>query len=231
MNFQDKTRYFEKLNIPPKLPFIQKSTVNQDKGNPSIPVMPSYLQKSTNHQDKGVSLIPPIPSHLQKNAVYQDKGISLIPPMPPYVQKNTFHQDKGILPVPSYVHKNIFHQDKGIQCNLIITTKLSGVSMIDPRGLGDGMEANEEVEVVQTGAEREEIQEVIEKERDLDLEFPEEQVNVNEDEKELEKLNAQFKMFSKFGNRAADGSSIKLSQSDKWFRQVGRSATTIVIKL
>ena len=33
-------------------------------------------------------------------------------------------------------------------------------------------------------------------------------------------LVAQFGLFSKFGDKTADGKTIKLSQSDKWFRQV-----------
>ena len=35
-------------------------------------------------------------------------------------------------------------------------------------------------------------------------------------------LVAQFGLFSKFGDKTADGKNIKLSQSDKWFRQVNR---------
>merc|ERR1719356_665508 len=34
-------------------------------------------------------------------------------------------------------------------------------------------------------------------------------------------LKDQFKLFAKFGDKAADGSTIKLSQSDKWFKQAG----------
>ena len=33
-------------------------------------------------------------------------------------------------------------------------------------------------------------------------------------------LREQFALFSKFGDKSADGKTIKLSQSDKWFRQV-----------
>ena len=33
-------------------------------------------------------------------------------------------------------------------------------------------------------------------------------------------LRDQFALFSKFGDKSADGKTIKLSQSDKWFRQV-----------
>ena len=32
-------------------------------------------------------------------------------------------------------------------------------------------------------------------------------------------LKAQFEAFAKFGDKAADGKTIKLSQSDKWFKQ------------
>ena len=35
------------------------------------------------------------------------------------------------------------------------------------------------------------------------------------------KLKGQFKLFSKFCDKSADGSTIKLSQSDKWFKQAG----------
>ena len=34
-------------------------------------------------------------------------------------------------------------------------------------------------------------------------------------------LRKQFKLFAKFGDKAADGTTIKLSQSDKWFKQAG----------
>ena len=33
-------------------------------------------------------------------------------------------------------------------------------------------------------------------------------------------LKSQFVLFSKFGDKASDGETIKLSQSDKWFKQV-----------
>ena len=33
------------------------------------------------------------------------------------------------------------------------------------------------------------------------------------------KLRSQFSAFAKFGDTAADGKTIKLSQSDKWFKQ------------
>ena len=33
-------------------------------------------------------------------------------------------------------------------------------------------------------------------------------------------LKSQFALFSKFGDKASDGETIKLSQSDKWFKQV-----------
>ena len=36
---------------------------------------------------------------------------------------------------------------------------------------------------------------------------------------DLAKLRSQFSQFAKFGDTAADGKTIKLSQSDKWFRQ------------
>ena len=32
-------------------------------------------------------------------------------------------------------------------------------------------------------------------------------------------LREQFEAFAKFGDKSADGKSIKLSQSDKWFKQ------------
>ena len=34
-------------------------------------------------------------------------------------------------------------------------------------------------------------------------------------------LKSKFVSFAKFGDKAADGSNIKLSQSDKWFKQAG----------
>jgi len=34
-------------------------------------------------------------------------------------------------------------------------------------------------------------------------------------------LKSQFVLFSKFGDKTADGTTIKLSQSDKWFKQAG----------
>merc|ERR1719192_958928 len=56
-------------------------------------------------------------------------------------------------------------------------------------------------------------------------------VEISEDSKEVEKkssaaepdkalLKSQFVLFSKFGDKASDGETIKLSQSDKWFKQV-----------
>lgn len=35
------------------------------------------------------------------------------------------------------------------------------------------------------------------------------------------RLREKFKLFSKFGDKSSDGSSIKLSQSEKWFKQAG----------
>ena len=45
-------------------------------------------------------------------------------------------------------------------------------------------------------------------------------------------LRTQFSVFAKFGDTAADGKTIKMSQSDKWFRQAGlisRQAVTNTI--
>ncbi len=43
-------------------------------------------------------------------------------------------------------------------------------------------------------------------------------------------LVEQFEAFAKFGDKAADGKTIKLSQSDKWFKQAkvidGKKITT-----
>ena len=43
-------------------------------------------------------------------------------------------------------------------------------------------------------------------------------------------LKEQFEAFSKFGDKSADGKTIKLSQSDKWFKQAkvidGKKITT-----
>merc|ERR1712198_321964 len=35
------------------------------------------------------------------------------------------------------------------------------------------------------------------------------------------KLRSQFQLFSRFGDKSSDGTTIKLSQSDKWFKQAG----------
>ena len=43
-------------------------------------------------------------------------------------------------------------------------------------------------------------------------------------------LKEQFESFAKFGDKSADGKTIKLSQSDKWFKQAnvidGKKITT-----
>ena len=43
-------------------------------------------------------------------------------------------------------------------------------------------------------------------------------------------LKEQFEAFAKFGDKSADGKTIKLSQSDKWFKQAhvidGKKVTT-----
>ena len=56
-----------------------------------------------------------------------------------------------------------------------------------------------------------------------ELESMEVRDKVDDDEKPdpIITLRTQFSMFAKFGDTAADGKSIKLSQSDKWFRQAG----------
>ena len=59
-----------------------------------------------------------------------------------------------------------------------------------------------------------------------ELESMEVRDKVDDDEKPdrpdpIATLRTQFSMFAKFGDTAADGKSIKLSQSDKWFRQAG----------
>ena len=56
-----------------------------------------------------------------------------------------------------------------------------------------------------------------------ELESVEVRDKVDDDEKPdpIITLRTQFSMFAKFGDTAADGKSIKLSQSDKWFRQAG----------
>ena len=43
-------------------------------------------------------------------------------------------------------------------------------------------------------------------------------------------LRTQFSVFAKFGDTAADGKTIKLSQSDKWFRQAGLFAREAAAK-
>ena len=55
-----------------------------------------------------------------------------------------------------------------------------------------------------------------------ELEVMEVRDKVDDDEKpDLATLRTQFSVFAKFGDTAADGKTIKLSQSDKWFRQAG----------
>ena len=55
-----------------------------------------------------------------------------------------------------------------------------------------------------------------------ELERVEVRDKVDEDEKsDPATLRTQFSVFAKFGDTAADGKTIKLSQSDKWFRQAG----------
>ena len=59
---------------------------------------------------------------------------------------------------------------------------------------------------------------------DMNEEIPEdiEEYDTDNDESEIVlKLKDQFVLFAKFGDRSSDGSLIRLSQSDKWFRQVG----------
>ncbi len=40
-----------------------------------------------------------------------------------------------------------------------------------------------------------------------------------EKKKAADPLHEQFEAFAKFGDKTADGKTIKLSQSDKWFKQ------------
>ena len=55
-----------------------------------------------------------------------------------------------------------------------------------------------------------------------ELESVEVRDKVDDDEKaDPATLRTQFSVFAKFGDTAADGKTIKLSQSDKWFRQAG----------
>ena len=42
-------------------------------------------------------------------------------------------------------------------------------------------------------------------------------------------LKSQFVLFSKFGDKSSDGETIKLSQSDKWFKQVDHGLFIIVV--
>ena len=55
-----------------------------------------------------------------------------------------------------------------------------------------------------------------------ELERVEVRDKVDDDEKaDPATLRTQFSVFAKFGDTAADGKTIKLSQSDKWFKQAG----------
>merc|ERR1711982_130506 len=40
-------------------------------------------------------------------------------------------------------------------------------------------------------------------------------------EADRNQLRCQFQLFSRFGDKSSDGTTIKLSQSDKWFKQAG----------
>ena len=61
-----------------------------------------------------------------------------------------------------------------------------------------------------------------EEEEEEEEEVVKEVKRVDQKMEEVDKalLRAQFALFSKFGDKSADGKTIKLSQSDKWFRQV-----------
>ena len=41
-------------------------------------------------------------------------------------------------------------------------------------------------------------------------------------------MKSQFVLFSKFGDKASDGETIKLSQSDKWFKQVNKLKANVI---
>ena len=66
------------------------------------------------------------------------------------------------------------------------------------------MEEEEEEEEEEEDVEEVEVKKVEEKVEDVDKVL----------------LRDQFALFSKFGDKASDGETIKLSQSDKWFKQV-----------
>merc|ERR1711962_1187817 len=64
---------------------------------------------------------------------------------------------------------------------------------------------------------------------------PQEEIKEEEEETvpepDKKALKEQFQLFAKFGDKSADGKSIKLSQSDKWFKQAkviesGKISTT-----
>ena len=67
------------------------------------------------------------------------------------------------------------------------------------------------VEEEEEEEEEEEVEEVVKEVKKVEE-------KVEEVDKAL--LRDQFALFSKFGDKSADGKTIKLSQSDKWFRQV-----------
>jgi len=84
--------------------------------------------------------------------------------------------------------------------------------------------------------EEEVVEKVVDKVTNIETKDEEEEVKeeTKEEIKEAEKdkepevaepdvtlLKSQFCLFAKFGDKTADGKTIKLSQSDKWFKQAG----------
>ena len=69
-------------------------------------------------------------------------------------------------------------------------------------------------------SEEEGLTVVEEEEEEEEEEVKKEEMVKKTEEVDKVLLRDQFALFSKFGDKSADGKTIKLSQSDKWFRQV-----------
>ena len=76
-------------------------------------------------------------------------------------------------------------------------------------------------------SEEEGLTVVEEEEEEEEEEVKKEELVKKAEEVDKMLLREQFALFSKFGDKSADGKTIKLSQSDKWFRQVSTFFTLL----
>ena len=76
-------------------------------------------------------------------------------------------------------------------------------------------------------SEEEGLTVVEEEEEEEEEEVKKEELVKKAEEVDKVLLREQFALFSKFGDKSADGKTIKLSQSDKWFRQVSTFVTLL----